>query len=281
MSDTTKQKALIKLAAIKKKVGYPDKWRDYSKLQIGTESYVQNMVNGNLWHMQYQLNKLGNPVDRTEWEMTPQTYNAEYEPSNNEITLPAAIFTVPGYTDDQLDDAVVYGYAGASTIGHEMTHGFDDEGRQYDEQGNLKNWWTKDDGKKFNERAQVMINQFGNYVAVDTFKINGKASLGENIADLGGIVLAWDAFKQTDQYKSQQKIAGLTPAQRFFLGYALGWMENDRPESIRSQVLTDVHSPAKFRVNGPFSDVDAFYTTFNVKPGNKMYLPDSARVRIW
>jgi putative endopeptidase len=239
------------------------------------------MINGNLWHMQYQLNKLGKPVDRTEWGMTPQTYNAEYEPSNNEITLPAAIFTVPGYTDDQLDDAVVYGYAGASTIGHEMTHGFDDEGRQYDEQGNLKNWWTKDDGKKFNERAQVMINQFGNYVAVDTFKINGKASLGENIADLGGIVLAWDAFKQTDQYKSQQKIAGLTPAQRFFLGYALGWMENDRPESIRSQVLTDVHSPAKFRVNGPFSDVDTFYTTFNVKPGNKMYLPDSARVRIW
>ncbi|HYJ65941.1 MAG TPA: M13 family metallopeptidase, partial [Parafilimonas sp.] len=281
MSDTTKQKALIKLAAIKKKVGYPDKWRDYSKLQIGTESYVQNMINGNLWHMQYQLNKLGKPVDRTEWGMTPQTYNAEYEPSNNEITLPAAIFTVPGYTDDQLDDAVVYGYAGASTIGHEMTHGFDDEGRQYDEQGNLKNWWTKDDEKKFNERAQVMINQFGNYVAVDTFKINGKASLGENIADLGGIVLAWDAFKQTDQYKNQQKIAGLTPAQRFFLGYALGWMENDRPESIRSQVLTDVHSPAKFRVNGPFSDVDTFYTTFNVKPGNKMYLPDSARVRIW
>ena len=281
MSDTTKQKALVKLAAIKKKVGYPDKWKDFSKLQIGSESYVQNMINANLWHMQYQLNKLGKPVDRTEWGMTPQTYNAQYDPSNNEITLPAAIFTVPGYTDDQLDDAVVYGYAGASTIGHEMTHGFDDEGRQYDEKGNLKNWWTKDDEKKFNQHAQVMINQFGNYVVVDTFKINGKASLGENIADLGGIVLAWDAFKQTDQYKNQQKIAGLTPAQRFFLGYALGWMESDRPQSLRSQVLTDVHSPAKFRVNGPFSDVDAFYTTFNVKPGDKMYLPDSARVRIW
>jgi putative endopeptidase len=281
MSDTTKQKALVKLATIKKKVGYPDKWKDYSNLHVGTDSYVQNMINGNLWRMQYQLNKLGKPVDRTEWGMTPQTYNAQYEPSNNEITLPAAIFTVPGYTDDQLDDAVVYGYAGASTIGHEITHGFDDEGRQYDEQGNLKNWWTKDDEMKFNKRAQVMINQFGNYVVVDTFKINGKASLGENIADLGGIVLAWDAFKQTDQYKDQQKIAGLTPAQRFFLGYALGWMESDRPQSLRSQVLSDVHSPAKFRVNGPFSDVDAFYETFNVKPGNKMYLPDSARVRIW
>ncbi len=281
MSDTTKQKALVKLAAIKKKVGYPDKWRDYSRLEIGTASYVQNMIDGNLWRMQFQLNKLGKPVDRTEWEMTPQTYNAEYEPSNNEITLPAAIFTVPGYLDDQLDDAVVYGYAGASTIGHEMTHGFDDEGRQYDAQGNLENWWTKDDEKKFDARAQVMIKQFGNYVVVDTFKINGKASLGENIADLGGIVLAWDAFKETDQYKKQEKIAGLTPAQRFFLGYALGWMESDRTESLRSQVLSDVHSPAKFRVNGPFSDVDAFYETFNIKPGNKMYLPDSARVRIW
>jgi len=281
MSDSTKQKALVKLAAIKKKVGYPDKWRDYSKLQVGTESYVQNMINGNLWHMQYQLNKLYKPVDRTEWGMTPQTYNAEYEPSNNEITLPAAIFTVPGYTDDQLDDAVVYGYAGASTIGHEITHGFDDEGRQYDAEGNLKDWWTKDDAKKFNERAQVMVKQFSNYIVVDTFKINGKASLGENIADLGGIVLAWDAFKQTDEYKKQEKIAGLTPTQRFFLGYALGWMESDRPQSLRSQVLTDVHSPAKFRVNGPFSDVDAFYETFNVKPGDKMYLPDSLRVRIW
>jgi putative endopeptidase len=281
MSDTTKQKALVKLSTIKKKVGYPDKWKDYSQLQIGTGSYVENMINGNLWHMQYQLNKLGKPVNRDEWGMTPQTYNAEYNPSNNEITLPAAIFTVPGYTDDQLDDAVVYGYAGASTIGHEITHGFDDEGRQYDEKGNLKNWWTKDDEKKFNQRAQVMINQFGNYVVVDTFKINGKASLGENIADLGGIVLAWDAFKQTDQYKKQQNIAGLTPAQRFFLGYALGWMESTRPQSLRNQVLSDVHSPAKFRVIGPFSDVDAFYTTFNVKPGNKMYLPDTARVRIW
>lgn len=281
MSDTTKQKALVKLAAIKKKVGYPDKWRDYSKLQVGTESYVQNMINGSTWRMQYQLNKLGKPVDRTEWGMTPQTYNAEYEPSNNEITLPAAIFTVPGYTDDQLDDAVVYGYAGASTIGHEITHGFDDEGRQYDAQGNLENWWTKEDAERFDKRAQVMVKQFSNYVVVDTFKINGKASLGENIADLGGIVLAWDAFKQTDQYKKQEKIGGLTPAQRFFLGYALGWMESDRPQSLRSQVLTDVHSPAKFRVNGPFSDVDAFYETFNVKPGDKMYLPDSARVRIW
>lgn len=281
MSDSTKQKALVKLAAIKKKVGYPDKWKDYSKLQIGTNSYVQNMMNANLWRMQHQINKLGKPVDRSEWGMTPQTYNAEYEPSNNEITLPAAIFTVPGYADDQLDDAVVYGYAGASTIGHEITHGFDDEGRQYDENGNLKNWWTKDDEKKFNQRAALMIKQFSNYVVVDTFKINGKASLGENIADLGGIVLAWDAFKETDQYKKQQMIAGMTPEQRFFLGYALGWMENDRTESLRSQVLTDVHSTAKYRVNGPFSDVDSFYSVFNVKPNNKMYVPDSLRVKIW
>lgn len=281
MSDTTKQKALVKLAAIKKKVGYPDKWKDFSNLKIETDSYAQNMINANLWHMNYELSKLNKPVNRDEWDMTPQTYNAYYNPSNNEIVLPAGIFTVPGYTDDQLDDAVVYGYAGASTIGHEMTHGFDDEGRQFNEHGDLKNWWTKDDEKKFNQRAEVMVKQFGNYVVVDTFKINGKASLGENIADLGGILLAWDAFKQTDEYKEQQKIATFTPQQRFFLGYALGWMESDRAQSLRSQVLTDVHSPAKFRVNGPFSDVDSFYTVFNIKPGSKMYLPDSARVHIW
>jgi putative endopeptidase len=195
--------------------------------------------------------------------------------------LPAGIFTVPGFRDEELDDALVYGYAGASTIGHELTHGFDDEGRQYDAKGNLTNWWTKDDEKKFKSRADVMVKQFANYVVIDTFKINGKATLGENIADLGGILLGWDAFKNTEEYKKNEKIGGLTPSQRYFLGYALGWLGHNRNEQLRTQVLTDVHSPAKYRVNGPFSDVDAFYDVFNVKPGNKMYLPDSMRVRIW
>ena len=281
MSDSTKQKALTKLASLNKKVGYPDKWKDFSSLEITSDSYFQNMVNANIFWHNYNINKLGKPVDKTEWTMYPQTYNASYDPSNNEITLPAAAFIVPGYNDNELDDAVVYGYMAASTIGHEITHGFDDEGRQFDAQGNLTQWWTAQDCAKFAQRADVLVKQFSNFVAVDTFKINGRATLGENIADLGGVLLGLDAFKQTEQYKKGEKIAGFTPVQRFFLGYALSWQENERPENIRTQVLTDVHSPEKFRVNGPLPNVDAFYEAFNVKPGNKMFLPDSARARIW
>jgi putative endopeptidase len=183
--------------------------------------------------------------------------------------------------DHELDDATVYGYAGASTIGHEITHGFDDEGRQFDEKGNLQSWWTKTDEANFNKRASVMVAQFDRYTVVDTFKINGRATLGENIADLGGILLGWDAFKQTDQYKKNEKIAGLTARQRYFLGYALGWLQSARTASLRNQVLTDVHSPARYRVNGPLADVNAFYEVFNVQPGQAMFLPDSSRVKIW
>lgn len=281
MSDSTKQKAYVKLAAMKKKVGYPDKWKDFSAMQIGKKSYVQNTINANLWWHNYRMNKLGKPVDRDEWEMTPQTYNAYYNPSNNEIVLPAGIFTVPGYRDDELDDATAYGYAGASTIGHEMTHGFDDEGRQYDEKGNLKSWWTKKDEDEFNKRAQVMIKQFNGYEPVKGYHINGKATLGENIADLGGILLGLEAFKKTGQYKKEEKIDGLDPMQRYFLGYALGWLGHTSNEQLRNRLLTDVHSPAQYRVNGPFVDVDAFYTTYKIKPGTPMYRPDSLRVRIW
>ena len=281
MTDSTKQKALVKLASMKKKVGYPDKWKDFSSLQVTPDSYLKNMINASRFWLQYDFNKLGKPVDRDEWDITPQTYNAYYNPSNNEIVLPAGIFTVPGYMDNELDDALVYGYSGASTIGHEITHGFDDEGRQFDDKGNLKNWWTKTDEENFNKRANVMVGQFDRYVVVDTFKINGRATLGENIADLGGVLLGWEAFQKTDQLKKNNKIAGLDAKQRFFLGYALGWLQNTRPESLRNQALTDVHSPARFRVNGPFADVNAFYDVFNVKPGNKMFLPDSARVKIW
>ena len=281
MSDSTKQKALIKLAAIKKKVGYPDKWKDFSAMQIGTESYVQNVIKANMWWHDYYLNKLGKPVDRDEWEMSPQTYNAYYNPSNNEIVLPAGIFTVPGYRDEDLDDATVYGYTGASTIGHEITHGFDDQGRLYDEKGNLKNWWTKNDSTEFTNRAQMIINQFNLYEPLPGSKINGKATQGENIADLGGILLGMDAFKKTEQYKKNEKIAGITPMQRYFLGYALGWLGQIRDESLKNRLMTDVHSPAKYRVNGPFVDVDEFYTTFGIKPGDKMFVPDSLRVKIW
>lgn len=281
MSDSTKQKALAKLAKVKKKVGYPDKWKDFSALKITPDNYFQDLVNANIFWHNYNINKLGKPVDKSEWGMFPQTYNAYYDPSNNEIVLPAAAFIVPGYNDDELDDAVVYGYMAASTIGHELTHGFDDEGRQYDGDGNLKGWWTPEDSAKFTQRANKLADQFSKYVVVDTFKINGKATLGENIADLGGVVLGYDAFKLTDEYKKGEKIAGFTPSQRFFLGYAMSWLEEERPQSLRTQVLTDVHSPAKFRVNGPLVNVDAFYEAFNIKPGDKMYIPDSSRVRIW
>ena len=281
MSDSTKQKALVKLAAMKKKVGYPDKWKDFSAMQIGRESYVQNLMNANAWWVQYNFNKLGKPVDRDEWDMTPQTYNAYYNPSNNEIVLPAGMFTIPGATDEQIDDAVAYGYAGASTIGHEMTHGFDDEGRLYDKDGNLTDWWTKEDARRFEERADKMVQQFNHFEVIDTFKINGKATLGENIADLGGVLLGWDAFTKTKQYKENKIIDSLTPAQRFFLGYALSWMDQSRGEALRAQLMSDVHSPAMYRVNGPVQNVDAFYNTFHLQPGNKMYVPDSARVRIW
>jgi putative endopeptidase len=281
MGDSTKQKAYTKLSTMKKKVGYPDQWKDFSAMKIGKESFVQNLMNASEWWNAYNINKLGKPVNRDEWDMSPQTYNAYYNPSNNEIVLPAGIFTVPGYKDEELDDALVYGYAGATTIGHEITHGFDDQGRQFDEKGNLKNWWTKDDETKFNQRADVMIKQFSNYKVFEGYNINGKATLGENIADLGGGLLGWDAFVKTEQYKKNEPVAGLTPAKRYFLGYALGWLGHTRDEQLKNQLLTDVHSPAKWRVNGPFVSMESFYSTFNVKPGDAMYVADSLRVKIW
>jgi putative endopeptidase len=281
MSDSTKQKALHKLAVMKKKVGYPEKWKDFSAMNISRQPLVRNVINANTWWHYYQVNKLGKPVDREEWEMNPQTYNAYYNPSNNEIVLPAGIFTVPGYRDEELDDALVYGYAGATTIGHEITHGFDDQGRQYDERGNLKSWWTPKDSAEFAKRAEMMVQQFNDYVVVDSMRINGRATLGENIADLGGALLGLDAFKKTAAYKSGKKSNGMTPLQRYFHGYAIGWLSHTRKEQLANMVMTDVHSPAKWRVNGPFVNVDDFYTAYNIKPGTPMYRPDSLRVRIW
>lgn len=281
MSDSTKQKALIKLAAIKKKIGYPDKWKDFSAMEISRKSYVQNEINSRIWWHNFKMNKLGKPVDRDEWDMYPQTYNAYYDPGNNEIVFPAAAFIVPGYADKDLDDATMYGYVGASYIGHEITHGFDDQGRLYDAKGNLHNWWTKNDSAEFAKRAAVIIKQFDQYEPLPGVHINGRATQGENIADLGGLEIGIDAFKKSDAYKENKIIGGFTPMQRFFLGYALSWLYETRPESLKTQLMTDVHSPAKYRVNGPFSDIDEFYKTFNVKPGDKMYRADSVRVRIW
>jgi putative endopeptidase len=282
MSAPTKVVALDKLHKITPKVGYPTKWKDYASLTIDRSSLTANVMRANQWRYKYyEIDKLGKPVDRTEWNMTPQTYNAYYNPSNNEIVLPAAAFAVPTLLDADADDALVYGYAGASTIGHELTHGFDDEGSQFDAKGNLHEWWSKDDRKRFNQRVAVIVKQFNSYTLLDSLHINGKATAGENIADLGGIVIGLDAFKKTKQYKEGKKINGLTPVQRYFLGYALGWQMHVRDESLASQLLTDVHSPAQYRVNGPMADVPAFYEAFGVKPGQKLYIPDSARVKIW
>lgn len=281
MSDSTKKKAITKLETITSKVGYPDTWKDYSALKIDRGPYVLNILRSGEWMNNYQLSKLGKPVDRTEWSMTPQTYNAYYNPSNNEIVLPAAMMSVPGFKDAELDDALVYGYTAASTIGHEITHGFDDQGRQFDEKGNLKNWWGPNDSAQFTKRADVLVRQFNSFIPIDTLHINGSATLGENLADLGGILIGLDAFKQTEAYKKGEKIAGLTQLQRFFLGYSLGWLLVTRPEKLANQLLVDVHSPAKYRVNGPFPNVPEFYEAFDIKPGDKMYLADSLRVHLW
>lgn len=239
------------------------------------------MLRARHWSYLISVNKLGKPVDHTQWGMTPQTYNASYSPSNNEITLPAAQFIIPGVKDAYVDDAVVYGYAAASTIGHEITHGFDDEGRQFDAKGNLKSWWTKQDSVKFNQRAQMLVEQFNGYVVLDSMHINGKATLGENMADLGGIAIGITAFKKTAQYKAGKSINGLTPMQRFFLGYALGWLGQSRNEALANQVLTNVHSPGFLRVNVPFTDIPEFYDAFKIKKGDKMWVDPAKRVKIW
>ena len=203
MSDATKQKSLQKLSTVTKKVGYPNEWKDFSDLKTNDKLLVDNIKNANKFWFDYNISKLNKLVDRTEWEMTPQTYNAYYNPSNNEIVLPAGIFVIPGFKDDEIDDAVIYGYAAASTIGHEITHGFDDEGRQFDDKGNLQNWWQEEDEKKFTEKADKYIEQFNNYIVLDSMHINGEATLGENIADLGGLVIALDAFKKHNNIKKE------------------------------------------------------------------------------
>ncbi|HMG15995.1 MAG TPA: M13 family metallopeptidase, partial [Saprospiraceae bacterium] len=281
MSPETKAKSLEKLSKVSKKIGYPEKWKDFRAMKIDRNSYVSNVLSASSWWQKYNLNKLGKPVDRTEWDMTPQTYNAYYNPSNNEIVLPAGIFMIPGVKDSEVDDAVIYGYAGASTIGHEITHGFDDEGRQFDALGNLRDWWTKEDAVKFNKKVKGIVEQFNAYVPIDSTHINGKATAGENIADLGGVVIALDAFKKTEQYKTGKKISGLTPTQRFFLGYALGWLGQPRKEKLAQQLLVDVHAPGKYRVIGPLSNVPDFYTAFNIQPNQKMFRTEEKRVKIW
>jgi putative endopeptidase len=280
MSEPTKKKALDKLSKIVMKVGYPDKWKDLSSVTIDRNNYLKNVMAVNKWSYDYMINKYGKPVDRTEWGMYPQTYNAYYNPSNNEICVPACNIIVPGFEGRMPDDAILYGIIGGSTFGHEITHGFDDQGSQYDDKGNLNNWWTAEDLKKFKQKTALIVSQYSKFKVGDK-NVNGDATQGENIADLGGVVMGYEAFKKTKQFKNNEKISGLTPDQRYFLAYGYAWMVNGTKEYLSQQVMTDVHSPAKYRINGPLANVPEFHRAFNIKPGSAMYQPDSLRVVIW
>ena len=280
MTPATRERALVKLDRVAHKVAYPDKWRDYSAMKIDRSSYAANQVSVDSWWFRHEADKLGKPINRTEWDMTPQTYNAYYDGSKVEIVLPAAAFMLPGIPDSLVDDALLYSYAGGSTIGHEITHGFDDEGRQFDERGNMNPWWADADSVQFAGRARKLVDQFNQYV-VGEKHVRGQATLGENIADLGGVVLGYEAFKKTDQWKKGEKINGLTPDQRYFLGYALSWLGQRRPESLAQQIMTDVHAPQFLRVNGPLANIPEFYAAFGIKPGDAMWRDDSVRVVIW
>ncbi|MEP6806529.1 MAG: M13 family metallopeptidase [Flavobacterium sp.] len=280
MSEATKQKALFKLSKMVMKLGYPDKWKDMSQLSVDRKSYCGNVMKSKIWEYQFMINKYGKPVDRNEWVMQPQTYNAYYNPSNNEIVIPACNIIVPGYEGRMPDDAILYGIIGGSFFGHEITHGFDDQGSQYDDKGNLNNWWTAEDLKKFKAKTQLIVNQYNKFSILGK-NVNGDATQGENIADLGGVIMGYEAFQKTEQFKNKEKISGLTPDQRYFLAYGYSWMINRRDESKMNQIMTDVHAPEQFRVNGPLSNIPEFHKAFNVKKGDKMYQPDSLRVVIW
>ena len=279
MSEETKAKALEKLAAITVKIGYPDKWKDYSKLLLKEDSYYANVVRCNEFEFDDMVSKIGKPVDKEEWGMTPQTVNAYYNPSTNEICFPAGILQPPFFYMDA-DDAVNYGAIGV-VIGHEMTHGFDDQGRNFDKDGNLACWWTEEDAAKFNERAKVLIDRYSSIVVIDTLHANGELSLGENIADYGGLKISFDAFKKASEGKEQPTINGFTPEQRFYLSYAKVWANNIRDEEIIRRTKEDVHSLGKWRVNGQLIGIDDFHKAFGIKEGDAMYIPESEWAKIW
>jgi len=279
MSDSTKIKAKEKLNKMMVKIGYPDKWRTYDGLQVKAQHYALNVMAGVEYEFKRNLARLGKEIDRTEWGMGPQTVNAYYNPLLNEIVFPAAILQPP-FFDPKADKAVNYGGIGM-VIGHELTHGFDDQGRQFDANGNLFNWWTADDEKRFNELAARFVKQYNAYVPVKDIAINGELTLGENIADLGGIIIAYTAFKKATAGKKEENIDGLTPDQRFFINFAQIWRTHYREEAAIQRLYTDPHSPPKYRVLGTLTNFPEFYSAFNVKEGNKMYTPDSLRCVMW
>ena len=279
MSDSTKARALEKLAAFHVKIGYPDKWKDYGKLDIKDDSYYANIERATVWASDENMAKAGKPVDKEEWHMTPQTVNAYYNPTTNEICFPAGILQPP-FFDMQADDAFNYGAIGV-VIGHEMTHGFDDQGRQYDKDGNLKDWWTAEDAERFNQRAQVMVNFFDSIQVAPGVHANGRQTLGENIADYGGLQVAYQAFKTATKDAPLATVDGLTPEQRFFLAYAGVWANNVRPEFVLYLTKMDVHSLGEWRVNGALPQIDAWYEAFNIGEADPMFVPKEERVAIW
>lgn len=280
MSDATRARALGKLGSFGVKIGYPDKWKDYSTLKVARDSYVRNVIRAQEFALREKLAKVGKPADRTEWDMGPQEINAYYHPLFNEIVFPAAILQPP-FFDFKADDAVNYGGIGA-VIGHEMTHGFDDSGRHYDKNGQLTDWWAKEDEERFKARTEVLVKQVDQYKVAADVHVNGTLTLGENLGDLGGLLLSYDALQAAlKKNPAPERIDGFTPAQRFFLSWARVWRTNTRSEMLVLQVKTDPHPPAMFRVNGPFSNLQAFFDAFEIKEGDKLFRPEADRVKIW
>ena len=279
MSDVTKQKALDKLHAFTPKIAYPDKWKTYDGLDINRGTFFENLRNAGSWSYTDMISQLGKPVDKSRWGMTPPTVNAYYNPVNNEIVFPAGILQFP-FFDPNADDAVNYGGIGA-VIGHEISHGFDDQGSQYDKDGTLRNWWTDEDRTRFKAKATALQEQFDAYTVLDTLHVNGKLTLGENIGDLGGLNAAYEAFKMTKQGQSNVKIDGFTPDQRFFLSWAQVWKGNILNESAAQLIVVDPHSPGPYRTIGAPVNMDAWYNAFDIKPGDKLYKKPEDRIRLW
>ena len=279
MTEPTKQKALAKLGTFKTKIGYPDKWRTYDGLTVSRASFFQNLRNASVWNYNEMIDQLGKPVDRSRWGMTPPTVNAYYNAVMNEIVFPAGILQFP-FFDPNADDAVNYGGIGA-VIGHEISHGFDDSGSQYDKDGTLRNWWTDEDRTKFKEKTLALKKQYDAYTVLDTLHVNGQLTMGENIGDLGGLNAAYEAFKMTKQGQSIEKIDGFTPDQRFFLSWAQIWRGNILDETAAQLILTDTHSPGPYRTIGAPVNMDAWYKAFNVQPGDKLYKKPEDRIKIW
>jgi putative endopeptidase len=279
MGDSTKTRALQKLDAMGLKIGYPEKWRDYTALQLQPKGFVDNLARATRFERAYRLGRIGRPVDKTEFSMTPPTVNARYSASLNDILFPAGILQPP-FFDPDADDAVNYGAIGV-VIGHEMTHGFDDSGRQYDHAGNLRDWWTPTDASQYKSRADRIIAQYDAYTVLDSLHVNGRLTTGENISDLGGLTIAYAGLQKALENKRVAAIDGFSPDQRFFLSYARIWRQLIRPEEQRRRIATDSHSPGIWRTNGPLSNMPAFHQAFGCRPGDRMVRPEGDRTAIW